>query len=84
MNLALTCAFYFYLSAGIFFLTLLVCLHRQKLAGNIAEFISKSSCGIYKLSLATSFKPLLELLHLTAIMPDFRNCFDPLDPDPVS
>lgn len=84
MNLALTCALYFYLSARFFFLALLVCLHRQKLAGHTAAFISKSSCGMYKLSLATSFKPLIELLHLTAIMPDFRNCFDPLGPDPVS
>lgn len=56
----------------------------EQLAGHMAVFISKSSCGMYKLSLAANFKLLLELLHLTDIVPDFRSSFDPLGPDSVS
>lgn len=58
--------------------------YMEQLAGHMAVFISKSSCGMYKLSLAANFKLLLELLHLTDIMPDFRSSFDPLGPDSVS
>ncbi|XP_017660975.1 PREDICTED: FGGY carbohydrate kinase domain-containing protein isoform X4 [Lepidothrix coronata] len=55
----------------------------DQLFGPMAVFIPKSPSSLYKPSLAPSFQHPLELLHLPAITPDFRNCFAPLDPDPV-
>ncbi|XP_027554780.1 FGGY carbohydrate kinase domain-containing protein isoform X3 [Neopelma chrysocephalum] len=55
----------------------------DQLSGPMAVFIPKSPSSLYKPSLAPSFQHPLELLHLPAITPHFRNCFVPLDPDPV-